>query len=45
MNFSDSSMLPSRFPLPKSVALLGDVDGAEFLREVSDQLRNFFGEM
>jgi dienelactone hydrolase len=45
MNFSDSSILPSRFPLPKSMTLLGDVDGPEFLREVSDQLRGFFGEM
>jgi len=45
MNFSDSSILPSRFPLPKSMMLLGDVDGPQFLREVSDSLRGFFAQM
>jgi hypothetical protein len=42
MNFSDAAILPSRFPLPKAVVLLGDVDGLTFLREVSDRLRSFF---
>jgi predicted dienelactone hydrolase len=45
MNFSDASVLPSRFPLPKSMMLLGDVDGPQFLREVSDSLRGFFDQM
>ncbi len=45
MNFSDASIFPSRFPLPKSMMLLGDVDGPQFLREVSDSLRGFFDRM
>jgi len=42
MNFSDAGILPSRFPIPKSVLMLGDVDGAKLLYETSDQLRSFF---
>ena len=42
MNFSDAAILPSRFPLPKAVLLLGAADGLAFLREVSDRLRYFF---
>jgi dienelactone hydrolase len=45
MNFSDAGVLPSRFPLPKSVLMLGSVDGEQFLRGVSDRLRVFFGQM
>ena len=45
MNFSDASVLPSRFPLPKSVLMLGSVDGRTFLPDVSDRLRAFFGQM
>ncbi len=45
MNFSDAAILPSRFPLPKSLLMLGDVDGAQFLHEVSDVLRDFFDRM
>jgi pimeloyl-ACP methyl ester carboxylesterase len=45
MNFSDAGILPSRFPIPKSVLMLGDVDGTQFLREVSDRLQAFFNEM
>jgi dienelactone hydrolase len=41
MNFSDAGILPSRFPIPKSVLMLGDVDGAKLLYETSDQLRIF----
>ncbi|MGD1032282.1 MAG: hypothetical protein ABSA05_14205 [Opitutaceae bacterium] len=42
MNFSDAGILPSRFPIPKSVLMLGEVDGAKLLYETSDQLRTFF---
>jgi dienelactone hydrolase len=42
MNFSDAGILPSRFPLPKSVLMLGPVDGAQLLYGTSDQLRAFF---
>jgi dienelactone hydrolase len=42
MNFSDAGILPSRFPIPKSVLMLGDVDGAKLIYETSDQLRTFF---
>jgi dienelactone hydrolase len=45
MNFSDAGVLPSRFPLPKSVLMLGSVDGMTFLRDISDRLRAFFGQM
>jgi pimeloyl-ACP methyl ester carboxylesterase len=45
MNFSDAAVLPSRFPLPKSILMLGDVDGEQCLREVSDILRDFFDQM
>lgn len=45
MNFSDAGVLPSRFPLPKSVLMLGNVEGAPFLRDVSDRLRSFFDQM
>jgi pimeloyl-ACP methyl ester carboxylesterase len=44
MNFSDAGILPSRFPLPKFVLMLGDVDGAAFLRDVSDRLQGFFSK-
>ncbi len=42
MNFSDAGVLPSRFPIPKSILLLGDTDGAKFLYATADQLRAFF---
>jgi dienelactone hydrolase len=45
MNFSDAGVLPSRFPLPKSVLMLGNVDGTHFLRDISDRLRAFFDQM
>jgi dienelactone hydrolase len=45
MNFSDAGVLPSRFPLPKSLLQLGDVDGVKFLQNISDRLREFFDEM
>jgi dienelactone hydrolase len=45
MNFSDAGILPSRLPFPKSLMMLGDVDGAQFLRDVSDRLRDFFSQM
>jgi hypothetical protein len=45
MNFSDAGVLPSRFPFPKLMLMLGDVDGAHFLYEVADRLRAFFDEM
>ena len=43
MDFSDAAVYPSRFPIPKRMLLLGNVDGPEFLRGVSDRLRRFFG--
>jgi len=43
LDFSDATVLPSRFPIPRSRLLLGDVDGPEFLHDVSDRLRRFFG--
>ena len=45
MNFSDAGVLPSRFPFPGLLLMLGDVDGAGFLYEVSDLLRAFFNQM
>ncbi len=45
MNFSDAGVLPSRFPLPRSLLQLGEVNGAAFLYEVSDRLRTFFDTM
>lgn len=45
MNFSDAAVLPSRFPLPKSLLMLGNVDGTQFLRDISDRLRAFFDQM
>jgi dienelactone hydrolase len=45
MNFSDAGVLPSRFPLPRFVLMLGDVDGAGFLYDVADLLRAFFDRM
>lgn len=45
MNFSDVGVLPSRFPLPRSLLELGSVDGRQFLRDVVDRLRAFFGPM
>jgi pimeloyl-ACP methyl ester carboxylesterase len=45
MNFSDAALLPSRFPLPRSVLMLGDIDGEQFLHEVSDLVRGFFDAM
>ena len=45
MNFSDAGVLPSRFPLPRPLLMLGSVDGEQFLRGVSDRLRVFFGQM
>jgi len=45
MNFSDAGILPSRFPFPKSVLMLGDIDGEAFLRQVADLLRAFFDGM
>jgi dienelactone hydrolase len=45
MNFSDAGVLPSRFPLPRSLLQLGDVDGVKFLQGTSDQLREFFKKM
>ena len=45
MDFSDSAILPSRFPFPKSMLLLGDVDGQQFLYDISDDLRTFFARM
>ncbi|HWE50902.1 MAG TPA: hypothetical protein VG273_14000 [Bryobacteraceae bacterium] len=44
MNFSDAGILPSRFPLPRALLLLGPVDSAGFLREISDRLQMFFAE-
>lgn len=45
MNFSDASILPSRFPITKNMMLLGDIDGAKFLCTVSDRLGAFFDRM
>jgi dienelactone hydrolase len=45
MNFSDAAILPSRFPFPKSLMMLGDVDGKQFLFEISDWVRAFFDQM
>jgi dienelactone hydrolase len=45
LDFSDAAVLPSRFPIPRSRLLLGDVNGPEFLHEVSDRLRAFFDIM
>jgi predicted dienelactone hydrolase len=45
MNFSDAAILPSRFPFPKSLMMLGDVDGRQFLFEISDRVRAFFDQM
>jgi predicted dienelactone hydrolase len=45
MNFSDAGILPSRFPLPKSWIMLGDVDGTQCLYDVSGRLRLFFDKM
>jgi dienelactone hydrolase len=45
MNFSDAGILPSRFPFPKSMMMLGDVDGEQFLFEISDRVRAFFDQM
>lgn len=45
MNFSDAGVLPSRFPFPKFLLMLGDVDGTQFLHEVADRLRAFFDQM
>ena len=42
MNFSDAGILPSRFPFPKSLLMLGNVEGEPFLRQVADRLREFF---
>jgi dienelactone hydrolase len=44
MNFSDAGVLPSRYPIPKRILMLGDIDGALLLRETSDQLRAFFDD-
>ena len=43
MDFSDAAAYPSRFPIPKRMLLLGNVDGPEFLRGIADRLRAFFG--
>jgi hypothetical protein len=45
MNFSDAGILPSRFPIPKSVLLLGNTDGRTFIYSISDLLRQFFDGM
>jgi dienelactone hydrolase len=45
MNFSDAAILPSRFPFPKSLMMLGDVDGRQFLFEIADRVRAFFDQM
>jgi pimeloyl-ACP methyl ester carboxylesterase len=45
MDFSDAALLPSRFPLPRSLLMLGDVDGLQFQREVSDRIKEFFDQM
>jgi dienelactone hydrolase len=45
MDFSDATLLPSRFPLPRSLLMLGDVDGLKFQQEVSDRVREFFGQL
>jgi dienelactone hydrolase len=45
MNFSDAAILPSRFPFPKSLMMLGDVDGRRFLYEISERVRAFFDQM
>jgi predicted dienelactone hydrolase len=45
MNFSDAAILPSRFPFPKSLMMLGDVDGRQFLFEISERVRAFFDQM
>jgi pimeloyl-ACP methyl ester carboxylesterase len=45
MDFSDATLLPSRFPLPRSLLMLGEVDGLQLQREVSERLREFFDEM
>jgi pimeloyl-ACP methyl ester carboxylesterase len=42
MNFSDAGILPSRYPIPKSVLMLGKCDGTQLLYQTSDQLRAFF---
>jgi len=45
MDFSDAALLPSRFPLPRSLLMLGDVDGLQFQRDVSNRIKLFFDEM
>jgi dienelactone hydrolase len=45
MDFSDATILPSRFPLPRALLLLGDVNGRQFLFEISDRVRAFFDQM
>lgn len=45
MDFSDATILPSRFPFPRALVMLGDVNGKQFLYEISDRLRSFFDQM
>lgn len=45
MDFSDATILPSRFPFPRALLMLGDVEGKVFLYEISDRLRVFFDQM
>ncbi len=41
-DFTDDAVLPSRFPIPARLVDRGSVDGAQFQREVADQLLAFF---
>jgi hypothetical protein len=45
MDFSDATVLPPRFPLPRALLMLGDVDGRQFLYGISDRVRKFFDQM
>lgn len=45
MDFSDATILPSRFPVPRALRMLGDVEGKQFLYEIADRLRVFFDRM
>jgi dienelactone hydrolase len=45
MDFSDATILPPRFPLPRALLMLGDLDGRQFLYGISDRVRKFFDQM